>query len=381
MIYLDSAATALLKPPEVAEAVASAINSFGNIGRGVYEASNRAGLTVLEARGSLAALFGVSSDSRVAFTANATASLNMAIDGLVSAGQHAVTTAASHNSVLRPLYRAQARGVLLSIVPISRDGALDYDAFARALEPATRLAVVTHAANVTGDVYDLRRLAQICHERQVLLVVDAAQTAGILPLDMEAMGIDVLAFTGHKGLLGPQGTGGICVREGLELPSYFVGGSGMQSFSHTHPSVMPESLEAGTLNSHGIAGLLAGLRYIERVGRQDIEERMGVLSQRFLSGVRDIKGVRVFGGGSGKRVGIVPLLVEGLDASELSAILNEEFGICTRAGVHCAPLMHEALGTAATGLTRFSFSHLNTEAEVDAALEALASIAQRLALD
>lgn len=379
MIYLDNAATSLLKPPEVAQAVARAITSFGGVGRGVHEASLDAGVTVFSARQKLSNLFGGPGPKHVAFTSNATEALNVALCGLLNAGDHAVTTAASHNSVLRPLFRMEDAGSIeVSVVPIASDGALDYDAFDAAFKANTRLAAVTHASNLTGDVYDIERLAAIAHAHGALLVVDAAQTAGIMPVDMAAAGIDVVCFTGHKSLLGPQGTGGLCASSGVEIAPLKVGGSGTHSYDREHPSFMPERLEAGTLNAHGIAGLLAGLTYIEGKGVDAIRSETQALARRFEGGVREISGVKVYGGGGIDRTGIVALTVGDVDSALVADMLNTAYGICTRAGAHCAPLMHEALGTDQQGAVRFSFSHLNTEDEVDAAIRAVSSIAREL---
>lgn len=378
MIYFDNAATTAAKPPAVAETVARAINGFGGVGRGVHEASLDAGLAVFHARQQLARLLGAGDPARVAFASNATEALNTAVNGLVRPGDALVTTAASHNSVLRPLYRAvDERGCSLTVVPHDARGALNYDALDAALEPNVRLAVVTHASNLTGDVYDIARIARICRERGALLLVDAAQTAGVVPIDMGRDGLDLVAFTGHKSLYGPQGTGGLVVAEGVDVEPLKVGGSGTHSYNRRHPARMPERLEAGTLNAHGIAGLGAGLAYIEERGVEEIGARVRALAERFERGVRGIEGVRVLGGGGDVgRCGIVALNVGELDSAAVGDALNAEFGICTRAGAHCAPLMHEALGTQNQGAVRFSFSSFNTADEVDAGIAAVAAIAQ-----
>lgn len=376
MIYFDNAATALARPDTVASAVSRAIGEFGGVGRGVHEASLAASMAVYRAREQVAALLGARRAGDVSFSLNATHALNIAIEGLLRPGDHAITSAASHNSVLRPLYRKRDQGCGLSILPVASDGAIDYDAFADLFEPATRIAVMTHASNLTGDVYDIARMAAICHAQGALLVVDVAQTAGLIPLDMEREGLDLVAFTGHKSLLGPQGTGGLCVREGIEVPPYIVGGTGSHSFDERHPAHMPEALEAGTLNSHGIAGLSAGLEYIEQMGVPAIREQTLDLAERFEAGVSVLPGVVVYGGHAGvDRCGIVALNIGELDPSEVSDRLSTEYGIATRAGTHCAPLMHRALGTADRGLVRFSFSHFNTAEEIDQGIEAVSAIA------
>ena len=378
MIYFDNAATTAQKPPQVGDAVARAINGFGGAGRGVHEASLDAGLAVFRARERLARLLGAPGASRVAFSCNATEALNTAIAGLMRPGGHAVTTAASHNSALRPLYRLQDEaGCGLSVAPVGPDGSLDYDAFDAAFRPNTRLAVVTHASNLTGDVYDIARLARIAHAHGALLLVDAAQTAGVVPIDMDRDGLDLVAFTGHKSLYGPQGTGGLAVAEGVEVPPLKEGGSGTHSYDRRHPMRMPESLEAGTLNAHGIAGLCAGLAYVEEQGVEALGARVRALAERFERGVRAIPGARALGGGGDAgRCGIVALNVGDCDSAAVGDVLNAEFGICTRAGAHCAPLMHEALGTQGQGAVRFSFGSFNTEEEVGAGIAAVAALAK-----
>ena len=376
MIYFDNAATTRTKPPEVVQAVTRAMGSFGGVGRGVHEASLDAGMTVFEARQKLSDLFGGPGAKRVAFTSNATEALNVAICGLVRSGDCAITTAASHNSVLRPLFRAEDAGMIsVDIVPIKPDGSLDYDEFETAFGPKTRLVVVTHASNLTGDVYDIAKMAQIAHAHGAVMVVDAAQTAGVVPIDMGTQDVDVVCFTGHKSLYGPQGTGGLIVAEGTEVEPFKVGGSGTHSYDRSHPSFMPERLEAGTLNAHGIAGLLAGVEYIERIGIDTIRETAQGLASKFENAMRNLPGVRVYGGAGTGRTAIVALNVADADSALVADMLNVDFGICTRAGAHCAPLMHEALGTSRQGAVRFSFSHFNTEDEVEAAISAMSEIA------
>lgn len=377
MIYLDNAATTMTKPPAVVNAVCDALKSFGGVGRGVHASALTADAAVFHARKAIAELLCAPSASQVAFTSNATESLNIALCGLVSPGAHVITTAASHNSILRPLYRLRDEGVItLDIAPINPDGSLDYDAFGAYFRPETSLVAVTHASNLTGDVYDIARLARIAHDHHAFIVVDAAQTAGTWPIDMGGMEIDVIAFTGHKGLFGPQGTGGLCVAEGVDIRPLKVGGSGVHSFDEEHPSFMPERLEAGTLNAHGIAGLGAGVRFILETGIEEVGGHDLHLASRFREGALSIPGVRVLGGGADDRCAIVALNVGDLDSGSIAFRLDREYGICTRAGAHCAPLMHRAMGTERQGAVRFSFSYFNTKDEVDRALEALEAIAR-----
>ena len=378
MIYLDNAATTRIKPPEVAQAVVAALSNFGGVGRGVHEASLDAGMAVYKVREQIAQLFGAPSPARVSFTCNVTESLNIALSGLLHAGDHALTTAASHNSVLRPLYKKQGEeGVGLSVLPVAENGAIDYDAFDALFQKNTRLAVVTHASNLTGDVYDIALMARIAHNHGALMVVDAAQTAGVFPIDMVESGIDVLCFTGHKSLYGPQGTGGICVLPGVEIPPFKVGGTGIHSYDHKHPTMMPESLEAGTINAHGIAGLGAGVAYIQQRGVSNIQRELEALASTFERGVRAIEGIQIYGGHGGvARCGIVALNVRDYDSAAVADALSTRYGICTRAGAHCAPLMHQALGTSERGAVRFSFSTFTTQEDIGQAVRALREIAQ-----
>ncbi|MEG0759658.1 MAG: aminotransferase class V-fold PLP-dependent enzyme, partial [Raoultibacter sp.] len=314
---------------------------------------------------------GAESPACIAFSANATEALNIAISGLLRPGDHAITTAASHNSILRPLYREQQQGIELSIAPIGLDGSLDYEAFAQLFRSNTRAVFVTHASNLTGDMYDIDRLASLCHQHGALIIVDAAQTAGSVPITVTDVALDVLVFTGHKGLYGPQGTGGLYVSPAVEIEHYLVGGSGTQSHNTVHPTAMPERLEAGTMNGHGLAGLAAGVAFVEELGVESIEAHIQSLADRFRVGLQELDAVRIYGGGSGKQCGIVALSVEGVDAGTVADVLYRTFGICTRAGAHCAPLMHDALRTADRSAVRFSFSCFNNEKEIESALGAL----------
>ena len=376
MIYLDNAATTLHKPPQVVKAVADALQSMGNSARGTHAGSMAASHTVYDTRVKLAKLFGCPRADRVAFTANVTEALNIAVNGLIGRGDHVITTDCEHNSVLRPLYRlADEQGVEVSFVPADRQGNLDYDAFEALMQPHTRAIVCTHASNLTGNLTDLARVSAVAKAHDVLLIVDAAQTAGAYPIDMTALGIDVLCFTGHKGLMGPQGTGGLCVREGLTLRHWKVGGSGVQSYSRTHPTQMPTCLEAGTLNGHGIAGLSAALDFIAEVGVDAIHDRETALMRRFYEGVKDVPGITVYGDFSRQRMAIVTLNIGDYESGAVSDALSEEYSIATRPGAHCAPRMHQALGTVQQGAVRFSFSWFNTEQEIDAAIQAVRELA------
>ena len=377
MIYLDNAATTLHKPPQVAEAVMTAMGSMGNASRGAHALSLGAARTVYDARCRAAELFGCSRPDHVIFTANATESLNIAICGLFGPGDHVISTDLEHNSVLRPLYRLQAeRGVEVDFVPADRQGRIDYGDLERLLRPNTRAVVCTHASNLTGNMVDLARVGRFAHAHGLLLVADCSQTAGCVPIDMGAMGIDVLCFTGHKGLMGPQGTGGLCIREGVEIRPWKVGGSGVQSYSCTQPPEYPTRLEAGTHNGHGLAGLGAALEFLLQTGVENVHAKEQQLMRRFYEGVRSIPGVTVYGDfDAADRAAIVALNVWDCDSGEISDALAEEYAIATRPGAHCAPRMHQALGTVEQGAVRFSFSYYNTSEEVDAAVAAVRALA------
>lgn len=377
MIYLDNAATTLHKPQQVIDAVVHAMQSMGNCARGTHEEALDAARTVYDARVRLASLFGCPRVDHVAFTANSTEALNMAINGLIDPGDHVISTDLEHNSVLRPLYRLEAeRGAELSFVPADKLGNVDYADFERLMKPNTRAVVCTNASNLTGTVLDIERIAKTAHSHGALVIVDASQTAGCWPIDMKKMGIDVLCFTGHKGLMGPQGTGGICVKEGIEIRPFKVGGSGVQSYSRTHPAEYPTRLEAGTLNGHGIAGLGAAARFISETGVENIHAKERSLMLRFYEGVKNIEGVTVYGDFTKDKTAIVALNIRDYESGEVSYELSQGYGIATRPGAHCAPRMHKALGTAEVGAVRFSFSFYNTEEEVDEAVRAVAELAK-----
>ena len=380
MIYLDSAATSLHRPESVIRAVCEGMQCLGNPGRGAYDAALEAGRTVYQARKKIGSLFGMEDPSRVVFTANVTEALNLAVSSLFGPGSHVITTCMEHNSVLRPLYRQESRGASLTVLPCDEMGRLRYELLEQAVRPETKGIVCTHASNLIGNLNDIRRIGRFCREHGLLFVLDAAQTAGIFPIHMEQDQIDVLCFTGHKGLLGPQGTGGLCVRNGIELESFCVGGSGVQSYHREQPRQMPERLEAGTANVHGIAGLLAAVEWLEETGISEIHRRETELMQRFYRGVCEIPNVKVYGDAalcsSGERAPVIALNIGGLPSDEVCDELAQEYGIAVRGGAHCAPLMHEALGTVEQGAVRFSFCFFNTEEEIDCAVQAVRKIAE-----
>ena len=378
MIYLDNAATTMQKPPQVIQAVVDAMQTLGNASRGAHSGALQADRVIWNARCKVAALFGFSHPERVVFTANATEALNIAINGLFQPGDHGITSDLEHNSVLRPLYRLEDQGVIsLDFLPTDALGNPDYSSLESLLRPNTRAIVITHASNLTGNLVDLERVGKFAKAHGLFLVADVSQTAGSIPICMEDWGIDVLCFTGHKGLMGPQGTGGLCVAPGVELRPWKVGGSGFHSYSRTHPEEYPTHLEAGTLNGHGIAGLSAALDFLQEVGIDTIGEKENRLLGRFLEGVRQIPGIQVYGDFSQpRRCAIAALNLKDVDSAAVVDALMTDYGIAVRSGAHCAPRMHQTLGTASQGAVRFSFSWFNTEQEVDAAIQALRELAQ-----
>lgn len=375
MIYLDNAATTMKKPQCVIDAVVAAMSHMGNAGRGATSAALDASRIIYDTREKISDLFNLQNPSRVAFTCNSTESLNTAIKGILSSGDHAITTALEHNSVLRPLYDLQAKGMELSIVDCDENGNIDYNDFEKLIKENTKAIVCTHASNLVGNVLDVKKIGAIAKKHNLIFIVDASQSAGVFPIDMQDMNIDILCFTGHKGLLGPQGTGGICVREGIDVRPLKVGGSGVNTFSKEQPVEMPTHLEAGTLNGHAIAGLNAALDYLKEEGIDNIQKREEELMFRFYNGIKDIKDIKIFGNFENKRAAIVTFNVGDIDSAAFSDELSFAYDISTRAGAHCAPLMHKVMNTVEQGAVRFSFSHYNTEEEIDTAIKAVKEIA------
>ena len=377
MIYLDNAATTLRKPDCVVSAVTEALTTMGNASRGAHDGALNANRLLYRARRALSAFFGCPRPEQVIFTNNSTEALNIAISGTLHAGDHAITTALEHNSVLRPLYRLQAeRGIALSIVQADPRGRVDYGDFERLIQPNTRAVVCTHASNLTGNVLDIARIGAIAKAHGLLLIVDASQTAGEIPIDMAASGIDLLCFTGHKSMMGPQGTGGLCINGDIEVDPFKVGGTGVQSYLQEQPREYPTRLEAGTLNGHGIAGLLAAVEFINQTGIHGIYAHEIALARRFYEAVAGVPGVKVYGDfATWERSPIVTLNIGDVDSAEFCDALAQNYGIATRAGAHCAPLMHRALGTEVQGAVRFSFGYFNTADDADASAAAVRELA------
>jgi cysteine desulfurase family protein len=380
LIYFDNAATSHPKPPEVAASVFSFINEIGaSPGRSGHRLSIEAGRIVFEARDLAAALFNAADPMRVAFGLNATDALNLAIKGVLRPGDHVVAGGMEHNSVMRPLRDMERRGVQVSVTPCSPEGLLDPDDVRKAIRPNTRLVALNHASNVTGVAAPIREVGRVCSERGPLFLVDAAQTAGCFPLDMQADFIDLLAFTGHKALLGPQGTGGLVIGKRVKLDEFATlrqGGTGSRSEHETHPDFAPDMFEAGTPNAAGIAGLLAGLRFISRETVEKIHARDAALADKLISRLKEVAGLKIIGEAPGSpRTATVSFVMDGLSPSEIGLRLDEEFGVLCRVGLHCAPAAHKSIGSFPEGAVRFGLGCFNTEEQIDFAASALKEIA------
>lgn len=378
MIYFDNAATSFHKPEQVARAVYDTMIKYGaNAGRGGHRLSVRAGEILYEARENVCRLFHIEDVERLAFCQNTTHALNMGIKGVVKPGDHVIITSMEHNSVLRPIESLRQKGTIsYTIVRGNEKGEIPLAGISRAIRPNTRLIVMTHASNVCGNVFDIDSAAQLAHDNGILFMVDSAQSAGVL--DIDARKLDLLAFPGHKGLMGPQGTGGLYVRKGLSLDTVIEGGTGSSSELYGQPDEFPDRLESGTQNVPAIAGLNEGVKFVLREGVDAIREKETELVSYFLSEIKNIPKIKVYGTDNPKRkLGVVALNVEGIDCVEVSSLLDSEYYIATRGGLHCAVLAHETLGTKEKGCVRFSFGYFNTKREVDKAVLALFKIANR----
>jgi cysteine desulfurase family protein len=380
MIYFDNSATSWPKPPGVKAAMANFLDEIGaNPGRSGHSRSIEAARTLYDAREALAALFNVRDPLRIVFTLNATDALNLALNGILRPGDHVVTSSVEHNSMMRPLRDLEKRGVKLTVVPCSEEGSLDPEDVRKNIRSRTRLIALNHASNVTGALLPIREIGQATRRHDLLFLVDAAQTAGVYPIDIDQDGVDLLAFTGHKSLYGPQGTGGLVLGERVrekEMNPFRLGGTGSRSEFEEQPDFLPDRFESGTPNGVGIAGLLAGLEFIEQTGIEAIRRHETGLIQRLIDGLKEIRRVKVYGPGNGTdRVAIVSFNLDGLSPSETALRLDREFGILCRPGLHCAPSAHRTIHTFPEGTIRFSFGVFNTRDEIGQALRALSLIA------
>ncbi|MHB0876020.1 MAG: aminotransferase class V-fold PLP-dependent enzyme [Anaerolineae bacterium] len=382
LIYMDNAATSWPKPPGVAAAMAAALaTGIANPGRGSHRLAIESSRQVLAARQELCALLGLPAPLRLVFTANVTEALNLVLWGWLRPGDRVVTTSVEHNAVMRPLHALQSRrGVVVHQVAADAEGHVSAAAFARALEPGAALAVVNHASNVVGTILPLAEIAAACRARHVPLLVDAAQTAGSLPLDATALGVDMLAFTGHKGLMGPTGTGGLYLADTVDterLQPLIQGGTGSRSESEDQPDFLPDRYESGTMNVVGIIGLLEAARYLRALTVEEVRKHERRLTATLMEGLAAVPRVRLYGPREAdRRVAVVSFTIDGLDVAETAFRLDEEFGIMARAGLHCAPGAHKAIGTFPTGTVRLGLSRFSTAADVDAVVAAIAALAK-----
>jgi len=380
IIYFDNAATSWPKPPQTITAMQNYMQNIGGSpGRSGHRLSIEAARIVFDVREKLAQLFNVADPLRIVLTGNATQGLNIAIFGLLKSGDHVITSGMEHNSVMRPLRVMESRGVGITVVPCDADGLIDPANITKAIKKNTRAIFITHASNVTGTAMPLSDIGRIAREHNLYFCVDAAQTAGCYPIDVAAMNIDLLAFTGHKALFGPSGTGGLYIREGLEksIEPLCVGGTGSRSEVEEQPDFMPDRFEAGTPNTTGIAGLLAGVEFILSKGVAQIKNKEEKLVKMFMDGVSVLPGIILYGQKAVEyRTPAVSFNIDGMDPAALALELDERFGIMSRSGLHCAPAAHKTIGTYPKGTVRFSFSYFNTEEQIISSIEALREISQ-----
>jgi len=376
MIYLDNAATSWPKPEAVYYAVERFMREVGATpGRGGHRREEEALRIADEARQALAQLFQAPDPQGVAFTMNATQAINMALKGLLRLGDHVVTSSVEHNAVWRPLKALEREGVHVTAVPCASDGSLDPAKVEAAVRPDTRLVAMLHASNVLGTILPIGDVGQICQDHGIRFLVDAAQTAGAYPIDMEAMGIDLLAFAGHKGTYGPHGTGGLVVRPGIELETWVEGGAGVESASETMPELLPGRLEAGTQNAAGIAGLLAGVRFVLEEGVEHIRAHEMEMTGLLMQELQAIAGLTILGPDDlARRTAVISVTIEGYMAEQLAMVLDQVFDIATRAGLHCAPQAHRTAGTLDGGALRFSPGYFTTDENVQYAVDSLREI-------
>ena len=374
-IYLDNASTSFPKAPNVASAMADYITNRGiNINRGSYALAYDVEDIIYTTRQRLHTLFNGHDPAHVIFTQNVTMSLNMVIKGLLKAGDHVLVSSMEHNAVMRPLTQLLDEGITFDTIPCDSTGSIQMDSIEPLIRPNTVALIINHASNVCGTIQPLESIGPICKAHNLQFIVDAAQTAGVIPIDVKACHIDALCFTGHKGLLGPQGIGGIILTKEMAqtLTPLIAGGTGSFSHLETMPTHMPDAFEAGTLNLPGIIGLNEGLAYIESQGMENIHNHELVLTQSFLEGLQSIDGINIVGKQNIQdRTAVVSITIDGMDPANIAYELESTYHIMTRVGLHCAPRAHQTLGTYPEGTVRFSFGYANTHKDVESALSAL----------
>lgn len=375
MIYLDNAATSYPKPEQVYKSMDAFIRkSCANPGRGGHKMAINNGRLLSEARMVVAAFFGCVNPMQLVFTKNATEALNIAILGFLNSGDHVITSSLEHNSVMRPLkWLEKNRNVSISILKCNENGRLDMNKLKKIIKPQSKLCIVTISSNVTGVITPVKKICEICKANNITLLLDASQGAGNIEIDINELDIDMIAFPGHKALMGPQGTGGLIVKEGIHLNPLIMGGTGSNSKSIEQPNIMPDYFESGTLNTQGIVGLMEAVSFINNIGLNNIIEHKSSLCRIFHEGVSCIKNIKLYSSFNNNS-GIIALNISKKDSMFISHILDEKYDIATRAGLHCAPLMHETLGTISNGIVRFSLGYFNNEDEVKLTLKALEEI-------
>jgi len=380
IIYFDNAATSWPKPPETIAAMQNYLQNIGGSpGRSGHRLSIEAARIIFAAREKLAELFNIPDPLRIVLTKNATEALNIAIFGLLKPGDHVITSGMEHNSVMRPLRLMEARGIRITVIPCDKTGLLDPAQIAGAIEKNTKAIFITHASNVTGTVLPVADIGRIARDHDLVLCVDAAQTAGSYPIDVLDMNIDLLAFTGHKSLLGPSGTGGLYIREGLEknITPLCVGGTGSRSEMEAQPDFMPDRYEAGTPNTAGFAGLRAGVEFVLSRGLDEIKSKEENLTKVFIEGIGNLPGITLYGQTSvDQRIPVVSFNIDGMDPAAVAWEIDERFKIMSRSGLQCAPAAHKTIGTYPVGTVRFSFSYFNTGEQVIQSIEALEQISR-----
>lgn len=379
MIYLDNAATTYPKPKSVYKNVMDAMTKYGaNPGRGSHAMAIEGARVIYETRELLAELFNLDDPMKVILTFNATDGLNMAIKGILRPGDHVVTTAMEHNSVLRPIKELENIGVENTIVSCSHEGKINVQDIEAAIKTNTRMVVTTHVSNLTGTIFPIEKIGEMCKRRNVLYLVDGSQSAGVLEIDMQKQHIDFLAVPGHKGLLGPQGTGALLINSDAEIKEIKEGGTGSESSNPHQPNFYPDKLEAGTHNLPGIAGLNAGLKYILNKGTKSILSHEKNILETFINEMRKNPKIVIYGPEDiSDRSGVVPVNIAGMDSSEVAYILDTEYNIAVRPGLHCAPLAHKTIGTENIGAVRFGIGPFTKRSDVIAAVKALNEISER----
>ncbi|MBC6004604.1 aminotransferase class V-fold PLP-dependent enzyme [Paeniclostridium sp. NSJ-45] len=380
MIYLDNAATTFPKPRQVYEAVLDCMENYGaNPGRAGHKLAMRAGREIYECRENIAKLLNVSNPMSIVFTHNATDSLNLAIKGVVKSGDHIITTSIEHNSVIRPIKALEKNGVENTIVKCDRYGHLDPNDIKKAIKPNTKLIVTTHASNVCGTIVDIESVGNIAKENNILYLVDASQTLGVYDIDIQKINVDMIAAPGHKCLLGPQGTGMLYIRDGLEVNILKEGGTGSNSEDLFQPNMMPDRYESGTHNTPGIAGLNAGVKFILETGIDKIRKHEEELCEYMLTKLTEVPNIKIYGPlDSKKRAAVISINIGDIDSGEITFILDDMYEIATRSGIHCSPLAHKTLGTLRQGTVRFSLGYFNTKDDIDKAVEALKEIEKEI---